>query len=230
VNENKTNIKGENNIKAIFLDFDGVINDYLTMNEINDYNVEILKRIIAQTDAKIVVTSSHKYPWQMANNQEGMLKNNGIIKGLRERGVDVFDCTPMVENREREQEIIEYLKKHPEIIQYVILDDDYIIEALKEHEIFLDLQAGLRERHIIPTIRILNGELNFYHDCTDEQLNETPEERLIRMNVIFGKILNGQSSFYDDCTDAQFRKKIEERIISLKKRFNKKQDSGDMER
>jgi len=50
------------------------------------------------------------------------------------------------------------------------------------------------------------------------------------MNVIFGKILNGQSSFYDDCTDAQFRKKIEERIISLKKRFNKKQDSGDMER
>ena len=29
------------------------------------------------------------------------------------------------------------------------MDDDYIIESLKEHEIFLDLQAGLREKHIV---------------------------------------------------------------------------------
>lgn len=207
---------GENNImKVIFLDFDGVINDYLTINEINDYNVEALKRIINETDAKVVVTSSHKYPWQMANNQEGMLKNHSIIKGLRERGVDVFDCTPIVRNREREQEILEYLKNHPEITQYLILDDDYIIESLKEHEIFLDLQSGLREKHILPAIKILNGELTFYHDCADEQLRETTD-RLIRMNLIIHKILNGESDFYDDCTDEKFRKIIDERIRKMK--------------
>ena len=212
-------------MNVIFLDFDGVINDYITINEINDYNVEVLKKIINETDAKVVVTSSHKYPWQMANNQEGMLKNNGIIKGLRERGVEVFDCTPMVEKCDREQEIIEYLKSHPEITQYVILDDDYIIEKLKEHEIFLDLQAGLREKHITPAIRILNGELNFYHDCTDEQLNETAEERLIRMNIILNKILNGQLEFCDDSTNEQFRKIIEEKIIRMKQKVD-----GEMER
>ena len=68
------------------------------------------------------------------------------------------------------------------------MDDDYIIESLKEHEVFLDVQAGLREKHIIPAIRILNGELNFYHDCTDEQINETSEERVIRMNQIINEL------------------------------------------
>jgi len=54
--------------------------------------------------------------------------------------------------------------------------------------IFLDLSSGLREKHIVPAIKILNGELNFYHDCADEQLGETSEERLVRMNEIFHKL------------------------------------------
>ena len=192
-------------MKVIFLDFDGIINDYLTINEINDYNVEILKRIINETNAKVVITSSHKYPYQRNNNMAGFL-NSYYIKGLREKGIDILDWTPHIKQQgikydQRKQEILEYLKNHPEITQYVILDDDDIIEPLKEHEIFLDLQAGLREKHVIPAIRILNGQLNFYHDCTDEQLSETSEERLIRMNEIFHKIIGGESDFYDDCTD-----------------------------
>lgn len=169
-------------MKVIFLDFDGVINDYLSFNSINDNNVEVLKQIINETNAKVVVTSSHKYTYQQSNNIEDW-SNSYYIKGLKEKGIDVFDYTPLV-NHKREQEIIEYLKQHSEIEQYVILDDDYIIELLKEHEIYLDLQAGLQEKHIIPAIKILNGQLEFYHDCTDDQLNETFEERHNRMNKI----------------------------------------------
>ena len=182
-------------MKVIFLDFDGVINDYLSFDQINDYNVEILKRIINKTNAKVVVTSSHKYKWQINDNIEAFLNSN-YIKMLKETGIDVFDCTPFV-NRNREQEILLYLKNHPEITQYVILDDDYIIESLKEHEIYVDLQTGLRQEHIIPAIRILNGQLNFYHDCTDEQLSETSEERLIRMNGRIHKV-NEDTQAQDD--------------------------------
>lgn len=226
-------------MKVIFLDFDGVINDYISINEINDYNVVALKRIIDETNAKVVVTSSHKYIWQKNNNIEG-LSNSYYIKGLKEKGINVFDYTPFIKHSikdKREQEILEYLKSHPEITQYVILDDDYIIESLKEHEIFLDLQAGLKEKHIIPAIRILNGQLNFYHDCADEQLSETSEERLIRMNEIFHKILNGQLNFYHDCTDEQLSKTIEGRIDRMRERISsksekniKKQDNEDIER
>jgi len=191
-------------MKVIFLDFDGVINDYMTINEINEYNVEMLKRIINDTGAKIVVTSSWKYPYQRNNkNMEGFLNNNYYARTLKENGIDIIDCTPYIKEQgikdnQREQEILEYLKNHPEITQFLILDDDHIIETLKEHEIFLDLQAGLREKHIIPAIRILNGELKFYHDCTDEQLNETSEQRLIRMNQIFHKSEKNVKNKYDD--------------------------------
>lgn len=218
-------------MKVIFLDFDGVINDYMSFNEINDYNVEELKTIIDNTDAKVVVTSSHKYLWQRNNNINGFI-NSYYIKGLKEKGIDIFDCTPYLKSdNQRENEILEYLNHHPEITQYLILDDDYIIETLKEHEIFLDLQSGLREKHIIPATKILNGELNFYHDCTEKQLSETPEERLVRMNEIFHKILNGKSNFYDDCKDEKFKEIVKERINRMNKKFNKKKhDCEDIER
>ena len=211
-------------MKVIFLDFDGVINDYITMNEINEYNVEMLKRIIDKTGAKVVVTSSHKYAFQRNDNMEGFFNNNYFVRVLKENGIDILDWTPYIRGQgkndnQREKEILEYLRAHPEITQYVILDDDHIIESLKEHEIFLDLQAGLREKHIVPAVRILNGELDFYHDCTDEQLTETSEEKCIRMNQIFNKILNGNSDFYDDCTDEKFRKIIDERIRKMRERI-----------
>ena len=96
----------------------------------------------------------------------------------------MIDLTPYIRqhginDNQREQEILEYLKNHPEITEYLILDDDYIIENLKEHEVFLDLQSGLREKHIVHAINILNGELNFYHDCTDEQIDESSESENI---------------------------------------------------
>ena len=181
-------------MKVIFLDFDGVINDYMTINEINKYNVEMLKQIVNETGAKVVVTSSWKYSYQRNNrNMEDFLINNYYAQTLKKNGIDVIDWTPYVrgqaeKNNQREQEILEYLRNHSEVTEYLILDDDYIIESLKEHEIFLDLGAGLREKHIIPAIRILNGELNFYHDCSDEQLDENIEERVIRMNKIIHEL------------------------------------------
>ncbi len=217
-------------MKVIFLDFDGVINDYMTINQINEYNVEVLKRILNETDAKIVVTSSHKYSYQRNNNKEGFLNNNYYVRALKENGIDVLDWTPHIKQQgirdnQREQEILEYLKNHPEITQYLILDDDYIIESLKEHEIFLDLQSGLREKYIVPAIKILNGELNFYHDCADEQLSAT-SDRLTRMNLIFRKILNGESDFYDDCTDEKFRKIIDEKISKMREKIFRKSEKN----
>ena len=180
-------------MKVIFLDFDGVINDYMTMNQINEDNIEVLKTIVDETNAKVVVTSSHKYKYQRNNNTEDFLNNNYFVRTLKENGIEVIDLTPYIrqhgiKENQREKEILEYLKNHPEITQYLILDDDYIIESLKEHEVFLDVQSGLREKHIIPAIRILNGELDFYHDCTDEQIDETSEERVIRMNQIINEL------------------------------------------
>lgn len=182
-------------IKVIFLDFDGVINDYQTFNYVNEENVRILKRIIDETGAKVVVTSSNKYTFQREKSHkkiEDTIMYTNYIKKLNENGIEIFDFTPLVD-KDREHEILQYLNLHPEVEQYLILDDDYIIQQCMNHEIYLDLQSGLREKHLIPAIKILNGELNFYHDCNQAQLNESVYERIERMNKIIEKLERNNS-------------------------------------
>lgn len=59
-------------MKVIFLDFDGVINNYssmISMELINNKCIDVLKRIIHETNAKVVVTSSNKYKYQNNNSK-----------------------------------------------------------------------------------------------------------------------------------------------------------------
>lgn len=111
-------------MKVIFLDFDGVINDFLTFNSVNRKNVAILRKIIELTGAKIVVTSSNKYSFQRSNsktNKEDTQCYTLHMKELNKNGINLHDFTPYV-NANREQEILEYLKLHPDIEQYLILN------------------------------------------------------------------------------------------------------------
>ena len=55
------------NEKIIFLDFDGVINNWYHFDGVCPTNALILKQIIDLTNAKIVVMSSNKYSIQQKN-------------------------------------------------------------------------------------------------------------------------------------------------------------------
>jgi len=170
-------------MKVIFLDFDGVINNWHSFDEIDPKNVECLLKIINSTNAKIVVTSSKKYIFQLDKNinyeDTGCYK---YIKILEMYGIETYGITPYVKGK-RELEIIEYLNEDPEIEEFLILDDDSVIESLKDHQVFLDLYKGITEEHIIPSINILNGNLGFYPP--DFNFFETPMERLIRINKYY---------------------------------------------
>lgn len=169
-------------MKVIFLDFDGVINDWYTMNSVNIDNVLILKQIIDMTGAKIVVTSSNKYNFQRGNVlYEDSLCYRRYVQALLQNGINVYDYTK--DYNDRELEIITYLKEHNDITKYLILDDDYIFNFLKEHQVFLDLYKGLCEEHINHCFNILNGNLGFYP--SDFDMNETDEKRLIRINEYY---------------------------------------------
>lgn len=172
-------------MKVIFLDFDGVINDWYTFNSVNEKCIKILKFIVEESNAKLVVTSSNKYSFQNKfNSLENTLCYKLYIQSLVNYGLSIYDFTPCVlENRELE--IKQYLKNHPEIIEYLILDDDYIFKDLLNHEVFIDLYKGLSEEHVIPSLHILNGLLSFYPKDLD--INEGYEKRLIRINKYYSK-------------------------------------------
>ena len=172
-------------MKCIFLDFDGVINNWYHFDGVSIENVMILKKIIELSDAKIIAITSNKYSLQRLDKVDyyKSIFYNNYVKFLNELGIQIHDLTPFVDSN-RTLEIKKYIEEH-QIEQYVILDDELIEEELQEHQVFLDLYRGLQEEHIIPALNILNGNLGFYPPNYDR--NETPEELNYRINSYYSK-------------------------------------------
>ena len=109
-------------MKVIFLDIDGVLNsdEYIDRaknaqgiaRHIDIDKVKLLKKVIDETGAKTVLTSS----W----------RNSKDIASLRELFTKYeiyFDVTPFI-NWERGLEIKQWLSTHKGVEDYIILDDE----------------------------------------------------------------------------------------------------------
>lgn len=154
--------------KILFLDIDGVLvneNHILEMYEIEKKEgtnisldkyghifdpicVEFLKRIVKETEAKIVISST----WRL----------NGIIslkRMFKYRNIDlhILDITPCLESRIRGDEISEWLDNKKNIDSYVILDDeDDMGEKHKNNIVVTDPYNGITEIEMNKCIKILN--------------------------------------------------------------------------
>ena len=176
-----TNLK-----KCIFLDFDGVLNtdsyhDERKQNGLStedEYGtlfspdaVDQLRRIVDATQASIVISSSWRYeglkamqqlwesremPGELADitplHVDDHLFSAITIDSLEEmpdHGFDIFTS--------RGREIQAYLNLHPEIQQYVILDDGCdMLPGLLTHFLQTDPEVGITEAIAQQAITILN--------------------------------------------------------------------------
>ena len=105
-------------MKVIFLDVDGVLNDWDTpaLSKYLWYKkscIEQLQLLVKNTGAKIVVSSTWKYSDELLSKLKNVLEEYGMF---------VHDVTPDLDDKP--PEIRAYLKAHPEIEKYVVLDDD----------------------------------------------------------------------------------------------------------
>lgn len=151
-------------MKVIFVDVDGVLNsdDFIDSvkgkQDIDIKTVLLLKRAIEETGAKIVMDTSFRYTQSFLKVQE-MLLQNGIM----------FDKTPFIDN-ERGKEIKQYLSKHRNIEDYILLDDvvfsDFDNELLS-HLIKMDdtntrgIGKGLQKKDIEEIIRRFGRKKDF---------------------------------------------------------------------
>lgn len=161
-------------MKIIFLDIDGVLNVIPQGHDAfggifhSDF-VNNLKRIIDETDAKIVISSSWRHSgfqkmldmWEFRNLPGEVI---GVTPDLY-RFLDFEGERTMV----RGDEIQAVLNIHPEITHYVILDDD--TDMLKHqlgnfvccanninHPDCIDIGYGLTKECTNKAIRILNAK------------------------------------------------------------------------
>lgn len=176
--------------KIIFLDIDGVLNssdfddrcrrDYWLdppTEEILDADaIMTLRYIVDQTGAEVVMSSSwREYP-------EAKWK---AIMMLELYGVQVVDSTPLSKPGPkawdyRNEEIKAWLAEHPDVTNYLILDDipmTYTEQARRQ--VLTTMQKGLLREHADKAIEILSesgkrARIPFDH-ATEKWFNEHPD-------------------------------------------------------
>ena len=153
-------------MKVIFLDFDGVITTYNSKWKIDMNNIKIINDICDKTNAKIVVTSS----WRIGYRGDVLAFNGYLTQYIIEHNYldnvqDTFDkfignIVGMTESIGgwRGDEIKLYMNEHPEVENYVILDDD---SDMCDYQLFnfvqTDTYEGITERDAKLCVDILNG-------------------------------------------------------------------------
>ena len=175
--------------KAIFLDIDGVLNSYGENSKskcgnyvgIDKDKVKRLAKIVQETDAILILTSSWKMGWEPkrkytvykygiyepATNYHAKYLDNH----LKKKGKLVLtDKTRERNLAERGNGIKAYLTQHPEITDWIVLDDeifaDFDEEEIIPHLILTDPDLGLTDTDAAEAIKILNREKPLYDKDT----------------------------------------------------------------
>ena len=157
-------------MKIIFLDIDGVLN-YLGCKSrcqgcygIEDDKLELLKKIVDATNAKIVLTSTWKSDWENTEYIED-LNTSGqyMVRKFKEHGLSILAKTIDEEWSKRGKGILDFINHFPANIEsFVILDDesfDFEFVGIDDKFVHTDFtDNGLTEENVSQAIRILNGD------------------------------------------------------------------------
>ena len=116
-------------MNVIFLDFDGVLDTvhYSSMKDI-ERRIKVLSDICSEYDCKVVIEASAK---DAIDEKTGYIYSDwvkSIFNLFDKYNIDCIGRTPNVEKDNipmwKEDEILLYLERHPEIEHYCVLDDD----------------------------------------------------------------------------------------------------------
>ena len=147
-------------MNVIFLDFDGVLDTY-HYNSLEDIErrVKILAEICRENNCKIVIEASAKdaIDEETLEIEEGSWVNR-VFELFKKYGIECIGRTPNIVKKIsdvtvlpiwKEDEIMQYLKMHPEIKHYCIIDDDDYVKTIMDLEIS-DLDKV--RNHLLKTI------------------------------------------------------------------------------
>ena len=156
-------------MNIIFLDVDGVLNNwrdaeihYEKTHEpfvgtdwpFSKESIEVLRKIVLETNSKIVISSSWRSFREGRKILSEKLKEYDIFKYVIGKTPEVY------EKNRRECEILEYLKSFNEKDKAIlILDDEYEgFKKLRKYAKEIDSYYGLQKKHIEQSINIFKTQ------------------------------------------------------------------------
>ena len=157
---------------TIFLDIDGVLDVYnskIVEQELLPQAVADFKGLVERTQAEVVIISDWRYGAGIYREKAvklGFKRNivnwDNLVATFEKEGIRIKDVTPW-EDRfpNRTAEIKHYLKEHPEIKRYVILDDCFgdnydSDKEVKKHLVFVDALKGLQKENLLAACAVMN--------------------------------------------------------------------------
>jgi Swiss Army Knife RNA repair-like protein len=152
-------------MKVIFLDIDGVLNCKKTRNPrkfpyvVDPKLLRRFKGLLERTGAKVVLSSTWRY------DPAGLFS-------ARHAGIPFMDVTPDMPKRPRRDEVLAWLKQHPRVKRYAIIDDED--DELDELPLFQPPAAtGL-------TPGIVTGVANYLNGKTDRDMRLSAVVRVLQ--------------------------------------------------
>ena len=183
-------------MKVIFLDVDGVLNGYGRFTEIiyflakklrmlgllkhyhdifgvHTRKVKLLSKIVKKTGAKIVLSSSWRFGWDVPYEEKDGHQRK-LVDKLAKYGMTIRDRTGYARDAksatQRETEIREWLSSHDNVKSFVVLDDEqYDLKGFIGKELVKTSEkdyiqgnwyenTGLKRKHVKQAIKILNSK------------------------------------------------------------------------
>ena len=140
-------------MKVIFLDVDGVLNHGRQIEKVEDDKIQLLKQIIDETNAEIVLSSDWRY-WLNTDDEDMIL----LERKLSSVGIDIMSSTPMTKHGCRGAEIYQWINEWQgeKIDKFVILDDRYDMKPYMNRLVQTSFNLGLQEKHVKKAIQLLN--------------------------------------------------------------------------
>lgn len=170
-------------MKVILLDFDGVLNHVKSKSRVTfedgvyvglDKNkLRNLAKIVQETDAKIVLTTTWRDHYEVGAYKQSNRVGKYVNNKFRDLGLKIYDKIEDGKRFDRGKGAKRWLDAHPEVTEYVAIDDEdmaYMLEwdTFKDHFVKTLWDGnGLTENCANAAIRILNGCRENYIDMED---------------------------------------------------------------
>lgn len=155
-------------MKVIFLDIDGVLNsrsydrkrDWKKQTGIDETRLPLVKKIVDETGAKIVLSSTWREDW---DKDAALCRADGVYinRVFAKYGLQVYDKTPNLGGYvERKDEVKGWLDSAGANIENFAIIDDYGFGWAELSDYFVKTNSvsgrGLEEEHVRKAIGILN--------------------------------------------------------------------------
>jgi len=167
-------------MSVIFLDFDGVLNSWryfkdahtngITLaqahQQIDRKAVRWLNEIVTKTGAVVVISSTWRVLYSLPDLTAWLIDKGfvGEIVGVtpslscRRVGPDQSQAAAAAASAERGHEIDAWLKEHPEVESFVILDDGNDMAMHMARLVLIDARKGLKPKHVAAAVALLSEQ------------------------------------------------------------------------